>query len=64
MEMATNRPVTMVPISMAPRVANAALWPPKASMMKYTMIGAKTGSMEGMIISRMAALVSISTAAP
>src|SRR5882757_5486875 len=61
-EMATNRPVTIVPISIAPTVVNAAPWPPIGMITKYTTIGASTGSSDGMIISLIAALVRRSTA--
>src|SRR5258708_5800360 len=64
MEIATNRPVTMVPTSMAPTVVNAAAWPPIQLITKYTTIGASTGRSDGMIISLIAALVSRSTALP
>ncbi len=54
MEMATNRPVTMVPSSKPPRASGPSSLP--------TMIGTSTGSREGTIISLIAARVSRSTA--
>jgi hypothetical protein len=56
MEMATNRPVTMVPISSPPSAFGPRIRP--------TSTGTTTGSSEGIIISLMAALVSMSTATP
>ena len=60
-EMATNSPVTMVPISIAPRVENAADWPAMRLMTAYMTTGANTGSMLGNIISLIAVLVKRST---
>ena len=54
MEMATNRPVTMVPINSPPSAAGPSSMP--------TTMGTTTGSSEGTIISRMADAVSMSTA--
>src|SRR5699024_2622072 len=54
MEMATNRPVTMVPISTPPSATGPRIRP--------TRIGTTTGSSDGMIISLIADLVSMSTA--
>ena len=56
MEMATNSPVTMVPISRPP----SALGPSS----RPTRMGTTTGSRLGTIISLMAAVVSMSTALP
>ncbi len=55
-EMATNRPVTIVPINK----------PPKATGPKNTptKMGTTTGKSDGIIISLMAAVVSMSTARP
>src|SRR5919112_1852189 len=61
-ETATKKPVTITPSSIAPSAEKAAALPAMASTPKYTTSGASTGSMDGMIISRMAALVSRSTA--
>ena len=55
-EIATKSPVMMVPISKPPRAAG-----PKN---KPTKIGTTTGKSDGMIISLIAAEVSISTALP
>ena len=55
-EIATNRPVTMVPISRPPSAAGPSSRP--------TRIGTTTGSSDGIIISLIAALVSMSTATP
>ena len=64
-EIATNRPLTITPSSMAPSAAKAEAFEPEiASTPKYATKGASTGSSEGMIISRIAALVSRSTALP
>jgi K(+)-stimulated pyrophosphate-energized sodium pump len=54
-EMPTNRPVTMVPISSPPSAAGPSSMP--------TRMGATTGKREGTIISLIAAVVSMSTAA-
>src|SRR5450830_303509 len=54
MEMATNKPVTMVPISRPPRAAGPSSMP--------TTMGTTTGSRDGTIISRIADAVSMSTA--
>ncbi|EWS56234.1 hypothetical protein X551_00970 [Methylibium sp. T29] len=54
-EIATNRPVTMVPISRPPSAAGPSSRP--------TTMGTTTGSRLGMIISLIAADVSMSTAA-
>ncbi len=56
MLIATNSPVTMVPISRPPRASGPSSRP--------TSTGTTTGSSEGIIISRIAALVSMSTARP
>ena len=56
MEIATNRPVTMVPMSMPPKATG-----PNS---KPTATGTATGSKDGIIISLMAAVVSKSTALP
>ncbi|MNN76648.1 hypothetical protein D3C81_1930480 [compost metagenome] len=64
-EMATNRPVTITPISMAPRAAKALAlsgWMNRTTTNRT--IGDSTGNRLGTIISRMAALVRISTALP
>ena len=53
-EMATNKPVTIVPIRRPPKAAG-----PNA---KPTTTGATTGNSDGIIISLMAAVVSMSTA--
>jgi hypothetical protein len=53
-EIATNRPVTMVPISMPPSAAGPSSIP--------TATGTTTGSSEGSTISRIAEAVSMSTA--
>src|SRR6516225_7081028 len=55
-EMATNRPVTMVPISRPPSAAGPSSMP--------TSTGTMTGSSDGITISLMAAVVSMSTAFP
>src|SRR5665647_3162896 len=55
-EIATNRPVTIDPISTPPRALGPSSRP--------TRIGATTGSSDGIIISLMAAVVSMSTARP
>ena len=55
-EIATNSPVTMVPISTPPSACGPRSRP--------TTIGTSTGSSEGSIISLIAALVSMSTARP
>src|SRR5690242_11146727 len=54
MEMATKRPVMMVPMSTPPRAFGPSTQP--------TSTGTRIGSSEGTIISLMAALVSMSTA--
>ena len=59
---ATNSPVTIAPISNPPKAFGPASGPISQVMPKATMIGAKTGSNEGRIISLIADLVSISTA--
>jgi hypothetical protein len=56
MEMATNRPVMMVPISRPPSAFGPRNRP--------TRIGTTTGSSDGTIISLIAAVVSMSTARP
>ncbi|MDT4858178.1 hypothetical protein FQZ97_926340 [compost metagenome] len=56
MEMATKRPVTMVPMSRPPRALGPSSTP--------TRIGTTTGSSDGITISLMAAVVSMSTARP
>ncbi len=56
MEMATNRPVTIVPISTPPSAFGPRITP--------TRIGTSTGSSDGTIISLIAARVSMSTARP
>jgi len=56
MEIATNRPVMMEPISTPPSACGPSARP--------TTIGTSTGSSEGIIISLIAALVSMSTAVP
>ncbi|KAG0910435.1 hypothetical protein G6F32_016825 [Rhizopus arrhizus] len=53
-EMATNRPVTIVPISSPPSARGPSSRP--------TTTGTATGSSDGTIISRMAERVSMSTA--
>src|SRR5260370_36250713 len=68
-EIATNRPVTMTPSSMAPTAENAAdlpAGPPPApkQVMKYTTIGESTGTIEATILSHNAALLSMSPARP
>src|SRR6202008_4142505 len=63
-EMATKRPVTMMPSSIAPSAAKAEAWAGTALMTKYITTGDATGSSDGMIISLIAALVSMSTARP
>ena len=55
-EIATNRPVTMVPISKPPSATGPRINP--------TRIGTMTGSSDGIIISLIAAEVSMSTARP
>ena len=62
--MATKRPLTMTPSSIAPTAASAASRPAIQLMTTKTTIGDSTGSSEGTIISRIAALVSMSTARP
>ncbi len=56
MEMATNKPVMMVPINKPPNAAGPSSKP--------TKIGATTGKSDGTIISLIAAVVSMSTALP
>jgi hypothetical protein len=56
MEMATNKPVTMVPISKPPKALGPSIKP--------TTIGTTTGNRLGIIISLMAAVVNMSTARP
>ncbi|MNT82120.1 hypothetical protein D3C72_2218030 [compost metagenome] len=63
MDIATNNPLMMTPRSDAPSAAKAAAFEPEiSSTPKYTTSGAKTGSSDGIIISRIAALVRRSTA--
>ena len=61
-EMATNRPVTMVPISRPPRAATPEPGPIRKFTTKTSTIGTRIGSSDGTIISLIAALVSMSTA--
>ncbi len=61
-EMATNSPVTITPSSMAPSALKASTLPAIFSTMKKRTIGDSTGSSDGTIISRIAALVKRSTA--
>src|SRR6185437_13195639 len=63
-EMATKMPVTITPSSMAPTAAKASALPAIAAITKYSTIGDSTGSSDGIIISLIAALVSMSTARP
>jgi hypothetical protein len=51
MLIATNKPVTITPKSNAPRHSKADVWSATNKMTKYTTIGDKTGSIEGIIIS-------------
>jgi hypothetical protein len=62
MEMATNKPVTMVPISTPPRACAPASGPPSHLKPNTTTTGTSTGSSEGTSISLMAERVSRSTA--
>ena len=55
-EIATNRPVTMVPINKPPSATGPRIRP--------TATGTATGKSDGIIISLIAAVVSISTALP
>jgi hypothetical protein len=64
MDTATKKPVTITPSSIAPSEENAAALPPISRITPNTTIGESTGSSEGMIISLIAALVSMSTAWP
>ena len=64
MEMATNRPVTITPRSIAPTAAKAASFPAIQLITTKMTIGDSSGSNDGTIISRIAALVSKSTARP
>src|SRR5262249_35078036 len=59
MEMATNRPVTITPSSMAPTAAKASARVAMMLITTNTTIGDNTGSSDGIIISLIAALVSI-----
>jgi hypothetical protein len=61
-EIATNRPVTMVPISRPPSARMPAPSPISAFMPKATTMGTRIGSSDGTIISLIADLVSRSTA--
>ena len=63
-EIATNSPVTIVPSSIAPSDAKPAAGPAMPQITKNSTIGASTGNSDGMIISRIAARVSMSTARP
>ncbi len=63
-EMATNRPLTMTPSSMAPSAEKAAPLPPIHEITKKHTIGDSTGSSDGTTISLIAARVSRSTALP
>src|SRR5262249_293038 len=64
MEIATNRPVTITPSNMAPTAAKASERVAMMLITTNTTIGDSTGSSDGIIISLIAALVSISTARP
>src|SRR5438105_2913036 len=61
-EMATKRPVTITPISIAPTADSAYARSATSETTMKSTIGDNTGSNEGMTISRMAALVSMPTA--
>ena len=63
-EMATNRPVTMTPSSMAPSDENAADLPPIARITTNSTTDDSTGNSDGTIISFIAARVSRSTHLP
>src|SRR5471030_330609 len=63
-EMATKMPVTITPSSIAPTAAKASARPAIAPITKNSTIGDSTGSSDGIIISLIAALVSMSTARP
>jgi predicted ATPase len=63
-EMATNRPVTITPISMAPSAAKALALSEMNRTATNSTIGDSTGSSDGTIISLIAALVRMSTARP
>ncbi len=54
----------MTPTSKAPSEASAWLWPAIAQTPKNSAIGASTGSIDGTIISLIAACVRMSTARP
>src|SRR3546814_2500085 len=61
-EIATNRPVTIVPINRPPSACAPAAGPPSHLNPNMTTTGTSTGSKDGMIISLIADLVSMSTA--
>ena len=60
----TNKPVTITPNNIAPNDDSAASIPPICKIIKYKIIGDKTGKREGIIISLIAALVNKSTNFP
>jgi hypothetical protein len=62
MEMATNRPVMMVPMRSPPSACTPKPGPMSQLMTNTSTMGIRMGSSEGMIISLIAALVSMSTA--
>ena len=61
-EIATNRPVTMVPISKPPSAFGPASEPSSHAIPNATTMGVSTGSSDGTIISLIADLVNRSTA--
>jgi hypothetical protein len=62
--MATNKPVTITPKSIAPKDDSADDGPAIESTNRNSTMGESTGKSDGMIISRIAARVSMSTARP
>src|SRR3546814_20575729 len=61
-EIATNRPVTIVPINRPPSACAPAAGPPSHLNPNMTTTGTSTGSKDGMILYLIADSVSISTA--
>src|SRR3546814_16044216 len=61
-EIATNRPVTIVPINRPPSACEPAAGPPSHLNPNLTTTGTSTGRKDGMIISLLADLVRMSTA--
>ena len=63
-DIATNKPVIITPNNIAPTADSAASMPPIIKIIKYKIMGDKTGNKEGIIISLIAALVNKSTNLP